>query len=153
MFSIKSAILGKCAKYVVLFFYLSTVESQMLVITIRFSWIKIFVPLTNWCFFKRTLFNCFLWSSAFLQYFLLINLIMVFLEPLLDLPFLWQSSTSLDSTLTWISERIDVTVDSRSEPWTVSGMPEINKLFLLPYYYSPTVGICHEVFYFILVVF
>ena len=57
----------------------------------------------------------------------------VFLEPLLDLPILWQSSTSLDSTLTSISERIDVTVDSRSESWTLSGMPEITKLFLLLY--------------------
>ena len=53
---------------------------------------------------------------------------MVVLEALLDLPILWQSSTSLDSTLTLISERIDVTVDSRSESWTLPGMPEITKL-------------------------
>ena len=89
--------------------------------------------LTKWCFFKSILSNCFLLSSAFLQYFLLTNLMMVFLEPLLDLPILWHSSTSLDSTLTSIPERIYVTIDSSSESWTLSGMPEISKLFLLPY--------------------
>ena len=94
---------------------------------------KILVPLTKWCFFKSILFNCFLLSSAFLHCILLTNLMMVFLEPLLDLPILWHSSTSLDSTLTSVSERIDVTVDSSSESWILSGMPEITKLFLLPY--------------------
>ena len=90
------------------------------------------MPLLSWCFFKSILSNYFLLRSAFLQYFLLINLIMVFIEPLLDLSILWQSSSSLDSILTSISERIDVTVDSRSESWTLSGMPEIT-LFLLPF--------------------
>ena len=50
---------------------------------------------------------------------------MVFLEPLLDLPILRQSSTSLDSTSASISKRSGVTVDSRSESWTLSGMSEI----------------------------
>ena len=52
---------------------------------------------------------------------------MVFLETLLDLPILWQSSTSLDSTLTSIFERIDVIVDSKSESCTLSRLPEITK--------------------------
>ena len=56
---------------------------------------------------------------------------MVLLEPLLDLLIPWQSSTSFDSILTSISERIAVTVDSRSEFWTLSGIPEITKLFLV----------------------
>ena len=129
---------------------------------VKLSLMKILI---KWCFFKSILSNCFLLSSAFLQYFLLTSLMMVFLEPLLDLPILWHSSTSLDSTLTSISERIDVTVDSSSESWTLSGMPEISKLFLLPYCSRvswedskvplcfPTVGIWHEVFHFLLVVF
>ena len=58
---------------------------------------------------------------------------MVSFEPLLDLPILWQSFTSLDPTWTSMSERIDVTVDSRSVSWTLSETPGITILFLLRY--------------------
>ena len=133
LLNINCTILRKCAQYIVLFFNCLKFKTKCSPFAVKFLLIKFLVPLTNWCFFKSILYNCFLLSSAFLQYFLLTNLMMVFLEPLLDLPILWHSSTSLDSTLTSISERIDVTVDSSSESWTLSGMPEITKLFLLPY--------------------
>ena len=122
-----------CWIYSSFFFGCLQLKAKCLFFTVKFSLIKILEPPTNWCFFQIILSNCFLLSSAFLQYFLLTNLIMVFLEPLLDLPILWHSSTSLDSMLTSISERIDATVDSRSESWILSGMPEITKLFLLLY--------------------
>ena len=104
------------------FFKYLQYKAKCLFCTVKFSLAKIPIPLTNWCFFKSILSNCFLLSSAFLQYFLLINLIMVFLVRLLDLSILWESPTFLDSTLSSISERIDVTVDSRPESWTLSGM-------------------------------
>ena len=113
LFNINSAILPKLAKYVVPFFNCLQLKAKCLLFTVEFS-LKNLCATCN-CFLLST--NYFLLSSAFLQYFRLINLIMVFLEQVLDLPILLQSSTSLYSTLTSISGRIDL----------ISGMPEINK--------------------------
>ena len=110
LFNVNCAILRKGAKYMVPFFNCLQLKAKCLVFTVKFSVIKIFVPPTSCCFFKSVLSDCFLLSSAFFQYFLLITLIMVFSEPLLDLPILWQSPTSLHSILTSISERTDVTL-------------------------------------------
>ena len=115
LFNINRAILSKRAKYIVPSFNYLQLKAKFSFFTVRFSLIKIFEPLTNWCIFKSIFSNYFLLSSAFLQYFPLLNLMTVILEPLLDLPILWQSSTSLDSKLASISERTDVTVYSRSE--------------------------------------
>ena len=113
LFNINSAILPKLAKYVVPFFNCLQLKAKCSLFTVEFS-LKNLCATCN-CFLLST--NYFLLSSAFLQYFRLINLIMVFLEQVLDLPILLRSSTSLYSTLTSISGRIDL----------ISGMPEINK--------------------------
>ena len=116
----------------IIFFNCLILKTKGSFFTVKFSLMKIYMPLTNWRFLGSISSSCFVLRSAFLKNFLLMNLIMVFLEPLLDLQILWQSSTSLDSTLTSLSEKT-VTVDIGPEYWTLSGMPEITRLFPLPY--------------------
>ena len=77
----------------------------------------------------------FLLYRACLVCFLLTKRIMVLVLPILEsfLPILWQASISLLSTLTLMSVRISVTESSNWLLSTLSGMPLIIILFLLPY--------------------
>lgn len=94
---------------------------------------KTCVPLPNWCFFKIKFLKCFRLRRVFLQCFLLIDLVMGFLDPLLDLPILQKfTKSSFDSALT-LSARINVSVHSVLEFCSKCRMPEITKLFLQPY--------------------
>ena len=81
------------------------------------------------------LFNFFLLIRAFLAYLRLASLMIVFLDLFLqDKPILWQASTSCGLTVISVSESIDDTVLSKSLSYTVSGIPDNTKLFLLPYW-------------------
>ena len=81
------------------------------------------------------------WESFFLLYraclacFLFTKRMIVLVLPILVtyLPFLWQASISLLATLTLMSVRISVTDSSNLVTSTLSGMPLITILFLLPY--------------------
>ena len=102
----------------------------------KFSLIKILLLLPSWCFSLSRLAN-FCWlSKAFLQYFLFLNLTMVFLDlvVLSGLPNLWHARNASQSTSTSISASIDATVASKALLATHSGMPERTILFLLPYW-------------------
>ena len=102
----------------------------------KFSLIKILLLLPSWCFSLSRLANFFWLSRAFLQYFLFLNLTMVFLDlvVLSGLPNLWHACNALQSTSTSISASIDATVASKVLLATHSGMPERTILFLLPYW-------------------
>ena len=76
----------------------------------------------------------FLFSNAFLQYFLFVKRTIVFLLAVLqyDLPILWQASKSLILISPSTSFIISLTVLSKSLSLVSSGMPEMMMLFLLP---------------------
>ena len=94
-----------------------------------FLLIKIVVLLPSWCFSLSRLANFFQLSKAFLQYFLFVNLTMVFLDLVVvsSLPNLCHASNALISVSTSISAIIYNALSV-----THSGMPERAILFFLP---------------------
>ena len=87
----------------------------------------------------------FLFSKIFLQCFLFTKWIIVFFNLFLsDYPILWQASTSTSFTVTWtlISDRIAVTVSSRSSSLMLSGIPDKTRLFLQSYCSRSSIDDC-----------
>ena len=101
-----------------------------------FSRIKTLLLLLSRCFSLLRLANFFRLSKAFLQYFLFVNLTMVFfyLEVFLGFLNMWLASDVSESTSTSISLSIDATVASNTLSVAHFGIPKRTILFLLPYW-------------------
>ena len=101
---------------------------------VRISLTKTSVPAWKLCFSLLNFKGFFYWLKSFHSFFLLTNLTIVFCVLEIGLSTRWNTSISLGSTSTSMSNNADMTILSKLLSGTLSGIPLKTTLLCLPYW-------------------